>query len=113
MVYYVEGDIGHLMNERAGAQQFRTAVGGSSSSFQMPWSDILQDLQAKCSDAELGQVPRSSACLKYLLRVHVRLAGMELKKHLKEVHVWPFILILILDAKRTSRKNIEFEILKV
>ena len=65
MVYYVEGDGGHLMNERLGEQLFRTAVRGSASTFHMPWEEILKDLQSNCLDKELAQLPRPEECLKY------------------------------------------------
>ena len=40
IVYYVEGDAGHLMNEEVGKQKFRTVVRGSCCSYQMPWEDL-------------------------------------------------------------------------
>ena len=89
MVYYVEGDGGHLMNERLGEQLFRTAVRGSASTFHMPWEEILKNLQSNCLDKELAQLPRPEERLKYLLRVHVKLGGVDLKKHLKGAHVRP------------------------
>ena len=57
IVYYVEGDYGHLMNEESGKQQFRTLVRGICCSFHMPWEDIIESLAANCSDADLTQVP--------------------------------------------------------
>ena len=37
LVYHVEGDGGHVMNEVMGQQQRRTVVRGGCMSFQMPW----------------------------------------------------------------------------
>ena len=72
VVYYIEGDYGHLMNEELGQPRFRTAVRGSPISFHMPWEDILKDLQKNCQDHELLEIPRPQECLKYLLRVHIK-----------------------------------------
>ena len=44
VVFYVEGDYGHLLNERVHRQQFRILVRGAPISFKLPWEDILRDL---------------------------------------------------------------------
>ena len=44
IVYYVEGDGGHLLNEIMGQPGFRTAVRGSYESYSMPWEEIMEDL---------------------------------------------------------------------
>ena len=62
LVYYVEEDRGHLMNEEVGQQKFRTVVRGSCCSFAMPWEDILGDLKI-CLDEVLMEIPRPQACL--------------------------------------------------
>ena len=97
IVYYVEGDMGHLMNEEMGQQKFRTVVRGSCSSYHMPWEDILQQLRKNCSDRNVAVIPRPEECLKYMLRVHLSVNGLDFKKHLKQVHVRPFVLIHLLD----------------
>ncbi len=43
------------------------------------------------------EIPRPEECLKYMLRAHVRVGGFDLKKHLKQVHVRPYVLVLLLD----------------
>ena len=50
LVYYVEGDHGHLMGEQLGHATFRTVVRGNCISFQMPWEDILESLKHNCAD---------------------------------------------------------------
>ena len=89
LVFYVEGDQGHLMNEKLGSQTFRTKCRGTCTSFHMPWTDILEDLRKNCLDEELLEIPRPAECLKYLLRAHVNAGGLDLKKHLKQVHFRP------------------------
>jgi len=97
VVYYIEGDYGHLMNEELGQQRFRTVVRGSPISFLMPWEDILKDLQKNCLDDKLLELPRPQECLKYLLRVHIRVNATDFAKHLKQVHVRPFVLVQLLN----------------
>ena len=63
LVYYVEGDWGHLMQEEFQAQKYRTLVKGSCFSFHMPWEDILGSLQETCRDQDLTQLPWPQECL--------------------------------------------------
>ena len=44
---------------------------------------MLEELQANCLDEMLAELPRPQERLTYLLRVHVRVGGLDLKKHLK------------------------------
>ena len=97
LVYYVEGDRGHLMGEEVGQQQFRTKVRGTSCSFHMPWEDILADLKKNCMDGNLLEIPRPEECVKYMLRAHITVGGVDLKKNLKQLHVRPYVLLLLLD----------------
>ena len=97
LVYYVEGDRGHLMNEELGKQQFRTVVRGSCCSFHMPWEDIIECLQRNCLDKDVTEVPRLAEVMKYVLRVHMNVGGVDLKKTLKQLHVRPYVLLLLLD----------------
>ena len=43
-IFYVEGDRGHLLQEKLGQKRWRTAMRGYVSSFVMPWEDILRQL---------------------------------------------------------------------
>ena len=96
IVYYIEGDYGHLMTERLGKQQFRTAVRGHCFSFQVPWEEILQCLKNTVDDITVSGLPRDEECLKYLLRLHIKVAGEDFTKNLKQVHLRPFVLVLLL-----------------
>ena len=97
IVYYVEGDYGHLMTEQVGRQQYRTIVRGHCYSFIMPWEDVLDDSMRNLSDNDLASLPRDEECMKYLLRIHLRVAGRDFHQHLKQVHLRPFVLVLLLD----------------
>ena len=77
------------MTEQVFQKKFRTAARGLPMSFHMPTQDILQVLRRKCADPDLTELPRPEECLKYLLRVHVRVAKQDLAKHLRQVHVRP------------------------
>ena len=93
LVYYVEGDSGNLMHEVVGAAKYRTVVWGSCCSFQMPWEDVVRDLQANCSDRNIADLPRAQECLKYFLRVHLTVNGLDYRRHLKQLHVRPHVLL--------------------
>ena len=86
------------MTEEVGRQQFRTLVRGYPVSFQMPWEDILQDLMKNCADKDLEEIPRPQECLKYILRLHLHIDQLDMNKYLKQVHVRPFVLLLLLYA---------------
>ena len=71
LVFYVEGDKGHLLGEKFTQQSWRTRVRGSACSFHMPWEDIIRDLQRHVDDETFADMPRSAESLKYMLRVHL------------------------------------------
>ena len=96
LVYYVEGDRGHLINEKVGGQQWRTKVKGGACSFQMPWEDIVKDLQSNINDGALTEIPRSAECIKYMLRVHLKVGKIDFSRKLKQLHVRPFIVLQLL-----------------
>ena len=96
LVYYVEGDSGHLMHEIAGAAKYRTVVWGSCRSFQMPWEDVVRNLQATCSDRDISDLPRAQERLKYFHSVHLTVNGLDYKRHLKQLHVRPHVLLALL-----------------
>ena len=102
LVYYVEGDWGHLMTEELGAQKYRTVVRGNCFSFHMPWEDILESLQQTCEDKDLTCLPRDEQCLKYMLRLHLKVGGVDFATHLKQVHVRPFVLVQLLHWLRVN-----------
>ena len=47
IVYYVEADRGHLMNEVLKENQPRTAARGQAFTFLMPWEDIVKSLDQR------------------------------------------------------------------
>ena len=96
LVCYVEGDYGHLMNEELQQQQFRTKVRGSAYSFHMPWEQILEELRQHCLGEELEPIPRKAECLKYILRVHLRIDKYSMEKVLRQLTVRPYVLLQLL-----------------
>ena len=85
------------MLEKAGNQQFRTVVRGSAMSYHMPWEDIVAQLQEHGDDRHSHMLPRPQECLKYMLRLHLQVNGLDFRKHLKQVQVRPHVLIALLD----------------
>ena len=97
MVCYVEGDSGHLMNEDLQQQQFRTRVRGTAHSVHMPWEDIVEELRRHSLEKDMLQtLPRKAECLKYILRVSVRVDRYNLNKVLRQLSVRPFVLLQLL-----------------
>ena len=93
IVYYVEGHEGHTMLEEVGRAQFRTAVRGQCFSFMMPWSLLIKELNGRMSTDDLAALPRNESCLQYLLRFHLRVAGRDFDKELKQVCLRPCVLV--------------------
>ena len=97
LVCYVEGDRGHLMNEELQQQSFRTRVRGTAHSVHMPWDDIVEELRQHCTDHSiLETLPRRQECLKYILRVSVRVDRHSMDKVLRQLSVRPFVLLQLL-----------------
>jgi len=97
IVYYVEGDYGHLMNETLQKPRWRTKVRGHCFSFIMPWQDIVDNMQrSHLGEEDMSSLPRDPECLKYLLRLHLKVAHKDLHKELPHVHLRPHILLLLL-----------------
>eukprot|EP00973_Karenia_brevis_P031191 4303627-Karenia_brevis.AAC.1 len=67
-----------------GKQKFRVAVRGSCVSYQMPWEDILEKMKEHGADRNVSDIPRPQECLKYMLRAHLQVNGVDFKKHLKQ-----------------------------
>ena len=97
MVYYVEGDFGYLMNESLKGPRWRTKVRGHCFSFIMPWETIVKDMEGKVRRKDFSFLPRDDECLSYLLSIHLKVAGRDFHEHLKQVHLRPFVLVLLLS----------------
>eukprot|EP00973_Karenia_brevis_P033080 4565382-Karenia_brevis.AAC.1 len=50
IIYYVEGDQGHLMNEEMGQHKLLVAARGSCVSYQIPWEEILSQMNKHRAD---------------------------------------------------------------
>eukprot|EP00973_Karenia_brevis_P028568 3936880-Karenia_brevis.AAC.1 len=72
IIYSVEGDQEHLMNEEMGHHKFRVAVRGSCVSYQKPWEEILEQINKHRADRNVLDIPRPQDCLKYMLRVQLQ-----------------------------------------
>ena len=62
----------------------------------MPWKDILESLKRNCSDRDLAEIPLPQECVKYMLCVHPQVRSVDLKKHLKQIMVRPYVLIVLM-----------------
>ena len=57
---------------------------------------ITKDLKRNCADKKVKQLPRPQAALKYMLRLHLNINGLDFSKHLKQVQVRPAVLLHLL-----------------
>ena len=95
-VFYVEGDRGHLLQEKVGQKRWRTAMRGYVSSFVMPWEDILQQLRGRVEDHEMERLPRSPECLRFLVRLTLANALGPLIGQCEALLVRPGVVLLLL-----------------
>ena len=98
------------MDEVMGEQRSRTVVRGSACTYQMPWEEIARDLTSHCTDADgTPQLPRSQESLKYFIRVLLTIAGVDMKKYMKQIHVRPFVLVrlveYLIDSKHEAYRS--------
>ena len=93
------------MNEVVGQQQWRTRVKGSVASFQMPWEDIIKDLQRNIGDAALNDIPRSAATVKYMLRVHLKVGVIDFSKKLKELSPTTIVKLSLFCSRTVFRQG--------
>ena len=63
----------------------------------MTWEEILRELRDNCLAKEFHDLPRRGAVVKYLMRVHLNVAGRDLEKHITGLRVRPFVLLKLLE----------------
>ena len=63
----------------------------------MPWQDIVEELQKNYLDKEFLEIPRRQDWLQCLMTVHLNVAGQNFEKHLRQLRVRPFVLLLLLE----------------
>ena len=79
-------------------QKYRTRVRGSAQSFNMPWIEILEELNAQCIDENVMKVlPRRPEMLQYVLRVQSRVCFKDMDKILRKMVVRPSVLLALLE----------------
>ena len=87
MVYYVEGDRGHLMTEVAFKAQSARAARGNAVSFPLPWEDMLTSMsQASTTPGEL-ELPHDPKIICALVRLHLKCNDADLSKYVEQVKI--------------------------
>ena len=86
IVYYLEGDRGHLMTEQLGAPRYRWGVRGNCFSYHMPWEDLTRCL-GRCTDDDELELPLSPDLLVHVVRLHMKVGTSDWCKHLKQVRL--------------------------
>eukprot|EP00973_Karenia_brevis_P022419 3086381-Karenia_brevis.AAC.1 len=63
-----------------GHRKIRIAVRGSCVSYPMPWEDMWEQMNQHRADRNVLDIPGPQDCLKYMLRVHLQVNGVDFKK---------------------------------
>jgi hypothetical protein len=92
ILYYIEGDRGHLLEEELFKPKFRTAVRGNIFSFHMPWEDIMASLARTVDDEELV-TPQPPGVLCHLVKFHLRIASMDLAQHIQDMKLRSHVVL--------------------
>ncbi len=95
VMYYVDGDRGHVMGEEAAMQSDRWAVRGNVFSFHMPWEDILEKINEIIDDKDI-QLPHDPQTLAQLVKINVRNARLEWIKHIEHLKLRPHVVLALL-----------------
>ena len=102
MVFYLEEDHGHLMQETMFQQQFKTGSRGNVMSFHMPWEDIIKNLLATEARTSLTASPEDQGLphdpdvLAQMVRLHLHVAAKEECKHVKHAKLRPHVVLQLL-----------------
>ncbi|CAE8629629.1 unnamed protein product, partial [Polarella glacialis] len=91
-LYYLEGDRGHLLEEEVFNQKARTGVRGNIFSFHMPWEDIIGSLEGAVGNEELVS-PHPPSVLCHLVKLHMRVASVELAPHIRDMKVRAHVVL--------------------
>ena len=108
VVYYVEGDRGHLLNEQVGAQRSRWAVRGNCFSYNMPWEDILSSLGKAVKDEEL-QTPLPQEVLVHIVRLNLKIGNEKWADKVKPLKLRAHVVLrlaeVLIDTKHPAYRK--------
>jgi hypothetical protein len=104
LMFYLEADHGHLMDEVLKHAQYRTAVRGNCFSMQMPYEQILksisetkENLRLDTDPAELA-LPHGEDVVAKLLRMKIVVGTPDILKHVLHVTLRPHVVCALLDV---------------
>ena len=98
IVYYIEGDRGHLLEERVGEATHATVVRGNAYSFHMPWEQLLRKLNQACDDLTCGTLPHEEEALAQMVQYNLRIGDLtELNEFVPQAKLRPFVVKKLLE----------------
>ena len=106
IVYYVEGNAGHVMNQVVGKAEWRSNVKGQCFSFIMPWAQLIREFKTRMERDDLLSLPRGEHTLQYLFRIHLKVAGEAFTDDLRQVRLRPYVLLLLLSWLWRTRPDL-------
>ncbi len=74
MTYYIEGQKGHIMEEKLGEQRRTYGSRGNLFSFALQWDDILQFMDARTTDEQLSAWPHAPDVVSHWVRIVLKKA---------------------------------------
>ena len=103
--YYVEGDRGHLLDERVFQRTDAMVVRGNCFSFQMPWEKIIEKLTTLLKDDDSwSSLPHDENILAKMVLLNLRIGNVtDLSKWLPAARLRPHV-VLKLMFKLIDRK---------
>ena len=98
ITYYVEGDRGHLMDERVGQRTDPLVVRGNCYSFQMPWEGIMQKLKDLLeNDDGWSTLPHDENILAKMVLFNLRIGNVtDLNKWLPAARLRPHVVLKLM-----------------
>ena len=76
MMYYVEGDKGHMLNVRQHKPQRAYACRGNVFSFHMPWEEIAEQLNAVTAEEAVEALPHDEHALSQMVLFSLRVGDV-------------------------------------
>ena len=74
----------------------------------MPWQDIIESVSRSALSSDIEMPPRNPECLKYLVRLPLKVAEKDKHEQLRQVHLRPYILLLLLK-ELIDRRHLVFD----
>ena len=98
VIFYIEGDRGHLMEEELHRGEVRAAARGNISSFSMPWEEIYGNLQSANAADLLDKLPHPPEALSRMVKFTVKgMKHSEIVDWVAGAKIRPWVVLKLLE----------------